>query len=179
MGRIDESKVIYPCFLAFSIISSIFALHTCFMILKIQDLESFRTLVDAPFLQNLYFARIILQNLDYMNISILKILVSFLTSLRFINIVILLFVGYLWCAKEESYMKTRNNKWKSIIILYLGGILLSFIVLLWGFKISSVGAILALFKRICVVLALMHASIIIVSSIYFLKEIKEFYYERD
>ena len=56
--------------------------------------------------------------------------------------------------------------------------LLSFIVLLWGFQISSVGAILVLFKRICVILALMHASIIIISSIYFLKEIKEFYYEQ-
>ena len=166
MGRIDESKIIYPVFLVLSIVFSIVPILGCIDVMCVNSYTSFVELLDAWYLPFFYFGRIALSNLDYMNFAFLKLIVSLITSLNIANIIMLLLFAYLFCAKKETYMKKRKRGWQSISFIYVLGYILSACIFIFGFSLTSVNTIIFLFKMAGLVLFVCHCMILIIAILF-------------
>lgn len=173
--KIDATKIIYPLFLFLCITTSIVPLILAYDLINLDSYESFIALLDKFYISMSYFCKVIIQNLDYMNFSLLKVLRTLVTSLSYMNGIMIILCAYLWAASLETYMKNRNKGWKVIVMIYLLAYLMIALVIIFGFQLTSLNAIITLFFYTGIIMMIAHSLIILISVIYLGKEIKSWF----
>lgn len=169
--KIDATKIIYPLFLFLCITTSIVPLILACDLISLDSYESFIELLDKFYISMSYFCKVIIQNLDYMNFSLLKVLRTLVTSLSYMNGIMIILCAYLWAASLETYMKNRNKGWKVIVMIYLLAYLMIALVIIFGFQLTSLNAIITLFFYTGIIMMVAHSLIILISVLYLGKEI--------
>lgn len=169
--KIDATKIIYPLFLFLCITTSIVPLILAYDLISLDSYDAFIALLDKFYISMSYFCKVIIQNLDYMNFSLLKGLRTLITSLSYMNAIMIILSAYLWAASLETFMQKRNKSWKFIIIIYLLAYLLIALVIIFGFQLTSLNAIITLFFYAGIIMMMAHILIILVSVYNLVKEI--------
>lgn len=173
--KIDATKIIYPLFLFLCITTSIVPLILACDLISLDSYESFIELLDKFYISMSYFCKVIIQNLDYMNFSLLKVLRTLVTSLSYMNGIMIILCAYLWAASLETYMKNRNKGWKVIVMIYLLAYLMIALVIIFGFQLTSLNAIITLFFYTGIIMMIAHILIILISLYNLVKEIKSWF----
>lgn len=173
--KIDATKIIYPLFLFLCITTSIIPLILAYDLICLDSYESFIALLDKFYISMSYFCKVIIQNLDYMNFSLLKVLRTLITSLSYMNGIMIILCAYLWAASLEIYMKNRNKSWKAIIMIYLLAYSIIALVIIFGFQLTSLNAIITLFFYTGIIMMIAHILIILISLYNLVKEIKSWF----
>lgn len=173
--KIDATKIIYPLFLFLCITTSIIPLILAYDLIRLDSYDAFITLLDKFYIPMSYFCKIIIQNLDYMNFNILKVLRTLFTSLSYMNGIMIILCAYLWAASLETYMQKRNQSWKLIIIIYCLAYLLIAFVIIFGFQLTSLNAIITLFFYTGIIMMIAHSLIILICVLNLGKEIKSWF----
>lgn len=173
--KIDATKIIYPLFLFLCITTSIVPLILACDLISLDSYESFIELLDKFYISMSYFCKVIIQNLDYMNFSLLKVLRTLITSLSYMNGIMIILCAYLWAASLEIYMKNRIKSWKAIIMIYLLAYSIIALVIIFGFQLTSLNAIITLFFYTGIIMMIAHILIILISLYNLVKEIKSWF----
>lgn len=173
--KIDATKIIYPLFLFLCITTSIIPLILAYDLINLDSYESFIALLDKFYISMSYFCKVIIQNLDYMNFSLLKVLRTLITSLSYMNGIMIILCAYLRAASLEIYMKNRNKSWKAIIMIYLLAYSIIALVIIFGFQLTSLNAIITLFFYTGIIMMIAHILIILISLYNLVKEIKSWF----
>lgn len=173
--KIDATKIIYPLFLFLCITTSIVPLMLAYDLIRLDSYDAFITLLDKFYIPMSYFCKIIIQNLDYMNFNVLKVLRTLLTSLSYMNLIMIVLGVYLWAASLETYMKKRNRSWVSIVLIYFLAYLIIALIIIFGFQLTSLNAIISLFFYAGIIMMSAHILIILISVYNLWKEGKCFY----
>lgn len=173
--KIDATKIIYLLFLFLCITTSIIPLILAYDLINLDSYESFIALLDKFYISMSYFCKVIIQNLDYMNFSLLKVLRTLITSLSYMNGIMIILCAYLWAASLEIYMKNRNKSWKAIIMIYLLAYSIIALVIIFGFQLTSLNAIITLFFYTGIIMMIAHILIILISLYNLVKEIKSWF----
>lgn len=173
--KIDATKIIYPLFLFLCITTSIIPLILAYDLINLDSYESFIALLDKFYISMSYFCKVIIQNVDYMNFSLLKVLRTLITSLSYMNGIMIILCAYLWAASLEIYMKNRNKSWKAIIMIYLLAYSIIALVIIFGFQLTSLNAIITLFFYTGIIMMIAHILIILISLYNLVKEIKSWF----
>lgn len=142
-------------------------------LIRLDNYEAFIALLDKFYIPFSYFSKVIISNLDYINFNVFKLISSLLTSLSYMNIIIIILVTYLWAASKETYMRKRNKAWRSISIIYLSAYLIIAFIIIFGFQLTSLNTIINLFFNAGIVMLISHLIIIIISVLFLIKEIKQ------
>lgn len=170
--KIDATKIIYPLFLILCITTSIVPLILAYDLISLDSYDAFIALLDKFYISMSYFCKVIIQNLDYMNFSLLKVLRTLVTSLSYMNGIMIILCVYLWAASLETYMKNRNKSWKAIIMIYFLSYLMIGLVIIFGFQLTSLNAIITLFFYTGIIMMIAHVLIICISVYNLGKEVK-------
>lgn len=170
--KIDATKIIYPLFLILCITTSIVPLILAYDLISLDSYDTFIALLDKFYISMSYFCKVIIQNLDYMNFSLLKVLRTLVTSLSYMNGIMIILCAYLWAASLETYMKNRNKSWKAIIMIYFLSYLMIGLVIIFGFQLTSLNAIITLFFYTGIIMMIAHSMIILISLYYLIKELR-------
>lgn len=171
--RIDVTKIIFPFFLLLCISTSLIPLILAYDLITLDNYDAFIALLDKFYIPMSYFTKVIIHNLDYINFNIFKLLASLVTSLSYMNVVVIVLLTYLWAASKETYMRKRNKAWRFISVLYLSSYLLIALILIFGFQLTSLNTIMTLFFNAGIVMFIAHIMIIMISFLFLLKEIKQ------
>lgn len=174
--KIDASKIIYPLFLLLCITTSVIPLILAYDLITLDSYESFIALLDKFYIPLSFFAKVIIQNLDYMYFNIFKVVRTLLMSLSYMNMIMLVLIAYLWAASKETYMKKRNWSWQAIIVIYVLAYFMIAFIIIFGFQLTSLNVIISLFFYSGIIMMIAHISIMIISIICLIKEITMWYH---
>lgn len=146
MGKIDETKWILVIFLLVCIIGSILPLALAYELMCLNDYDSFYGLLELTYLDDSLLARVVLSNLNYASFQWIRFIKSIFENLSFTNLLVIITSIYLYCAKDEIFMKHYKKGCMSIGAIYIGMHILCVLVFAFGFKVTSLDSIIVLFK---------------------------------
>lgn len=169
MGKIDETLWILPFFLIFSIGFSILPLISACDLLFVSDYQEFWDLLSRFYIVLTLFTRVIVANLQNLSFGFLKVLYTIFQSLSLINIVMIVMYLYLRAAKKETMMRHYRKGINWIAFLYMGMHLICAGIIIFGFSMTSLNAIIILFKCCGAVLLVGYIGIILISLGYLLR----------
>ncbi len=140
----DYTKHVYALFFGVVIIGCFIPIQIAFMILNIDEIQSFYELLHHPLINHTYVTRIALENLDYRLFELSHLVYTLCTQLSYFNLLVIVLWSYLLAARQESLTKHYYIHVANISFTYVGGLLSIILIFLIGFQASSVGAVLNL-----------------------------------
>lgn len=161
--KVNLSTAVYTIFLFLVITTSILPMIMAWDLMTLDSYDAFISLLDKFYIGMLYFANVIIHNLDYMNFHLFKLLSTLIVSLSWMNIIMILLTAYLWAASKERIMRCRNAKWQWIIIIYLVGYACIGMVIIFGFQLISLNTVITLFKYAGIIMFATHLLLIMIS----------------
>ena len=178
MGRVSKSKYIYPLFLLLCILFSIIPILLAFDLIGIKEYVAFQDILHKWYIDFSYFAKVIIANIDYFNFSFSHLLVSLLSSLSFMNILLLVCIFYLIAAMQEEFMKLYNKKWIALCVIYLITYLLIGGIIITGFSLTTLNDVISLFQYGAYIMIIGHAVIIILAIYYGIQFLLDLMYNK-
>lgn len=173
MGRVDLTKYIFPLFLIFCVGFSIIPIILSIDLLLVSDYSSFQDILSKWYISYSYFANIIIDNLDYFNFSIFRLITSLIQNISLVNALILFSIMYLAAAYQEKFLKSYNKQWILLCGIYLVAYLCITLIILIGFSITTLNQIISLFYCAGIIMLMAHLAIIFLGLYFLVKYCKE------
>lgn len=147
MGRVNISKVALFCFLVVVIGASVLPTRLGFALIQANNYESVVNILDHAYVSQLYFVRVVMENLDYMTFQWTKLYATMVTSLSYFNVLVMALCAYVWAINKERWMQARyKNIALQVIAFYLFGYAMIAFVLMFGFQAGSAQMVIHLFQ---------------------------------